>query len=346
MIFHLDGGYETVQYRQKSHLRLYYNNTSEHFPPHWHNDIEIIHVLKGKLVVRCLANSYTIHEGEILIICPTSIHEIFDEPSGVRFYIQANMSGFQFLSEMDTAYSILDPAVLITKDRFPEIFDRVRADIDNIRTIYRPEDDSRENPDPAMEDLQSVARTALPFMAETQIYTLLLDILSVVAVECRGQNGDTDSDIHPASSRNQRAMQDACKYISIHFSEPISLESVAEHEGFSKYHFERIFKQFTGMTFYQYVTKLRLSYAQQLLGDRGLSITEIALRSGFSGGSTFTRAFRQATGLTPSEFRDINEQIAPSFYDQKFLDRVKEINSELNDSTAASEKPEPDAGEV
>ena len=148
MIYHLDGGYETVQYRQKSHLRLYY---------------------------------YTIHEGEILIICPTSIHEIFDEPSGVRFYIQANMSGFQFLSEMDTAYSILDPAVLITKDRFPEIFDRVRADIDNIRTIYRPEDDSREKPDPAMEDPQSVARTALPFMAETQIYALLLDMLSLVA---------------------------------------------------------------------------------------------------------------------------------------------------------------------
>ncbi len=77
MIYHLDGGYETVQYRQKSHLRLYYNNKSEHFPPHWHNDIEIINVLKGKLVVRCLANSYTIHEGEILIICPTSIHPVF-----------------------------------------------------------------------------------------------------------------------------------------------------------------------------------------------------------------------------------------------------------------------------
>lgn len=326
MIFHLDGGYETVQYRQKSHLRLYYNNTSEHFPPHWHNDIEIINVLKGKLVVRCLANSYTIHEGEILIICPTSIHEIFDEPSGERFYIQANMSGFQFLSEMDTAYSIMNPAVLITKEQFPDIYDRVAADIDSIRQIYHPENDSNENSDSAAQDLQSVERTALPFMAETQIYTLLLDILSVVAVECRGQNGDTDSDIHPASSRNQRAMQDACKYISIHFSEPISLESVAEHEGFSKYHFERIFKQFTGMTFYQYVTKLRLSYAQQLLGDRGLAITEIALRSGFSGGSTFTRAFRQATGLTPSEFRDINEQITPLIYDPKFRDRIKELN--------------------
>lgn len=326
MILHLDGGYETVQYRQKSHLRLYYNNTSEHFPPHWHNDIEIINVLKGKLVVRCLANSYTIHEGEILIICPTSIHEIFDEPSGVRFYIQANMSGFQFLSEMDTAYSIMNPAVLITKEQFPDIYDRIAADIDSIRQIYHPENDSNENSDSAAQDLQSVERTALPFMAETQIYALLLDILSVVAVECRGQNGDADSDIHPASSRNQRAMQDACKYISIHFSEPISLESVAEHEGFSKYHFERIFKQFTGMTFYQYVTKLRLSYAQQLLGDRGLAITEIALRSGFSGGSTFTRAFRQATGLTPSEFRDINEQITPFIYDPKFRDRIKELN--------------------
>ena len=217
MIYHLDGGYETVQYRQKSHLRLYYNNKSEHFPPHWHNDIEIINVLKGKLVVRCLANSYTIHEGEILIICPTSIHEIFDEPSGVRFYIQANMSGFQFLSEMDTAYSIMNPAVLITKEQFPDIYDRIAADIDSIRQIYHPENDSNENSDSAAQDLQSVERTALPFMAETQIYALLLDILSLVAIECRGQNGDTDSDIHPASSRNQRAMQAACKYISIHF---------------------------------------------------------------------------------------------------------------------------------
>ena len=210
MIFHLDGGYETVQYRQKSHLRLYYNNTSEHFPPHWHNDIEIINVLKGKLVVRCLANSYTIHEGEILIICPTSIHEIFDEPSGERFYIQANMSGFQFLSEMDTAYSIMNPAVLITKEQFPDIYDRVAADIDSIRQIYHPENDSNENSDSAAQDLQSVERTALPFMAETQIYALLLDILSVVAVECLGQNGD------PSRLLAQPACDAGCMQIYIH----------------------------------------------------------------------------------------------------------------------------------
>ena len=125
------------------------------------------------------------------------------------------MSGFQFLSEMDTAYSIMNPAVLITKEQFPDIYDRVAADIDSIRQIYHPENDSNENSDSAAQDLQSVERTALPFMAETQIYALLLDMLSLVAIECRGQNGDTDSDIHPASSRNQRAMQDACKYISI-----------------------------------------------------------------------------------------------------------------------------------
>ena len=113
-------------------------------------------------------------------------------------------------------------------------------------------------------------------------------------------------------ANSQLAMQAACNFIAARFRESISLEMVAKQIGFSKFYFERLFKQFTNMSFYQYVIKVRLSYAQQLLADPNLSITEIALRSGFSGASSFARSFHKTTGLTPSTFRQMKQEISQS----------------------------------
>ena len=105
--------------------------------------------------------------------------------------------------------------------------------------------------------------------------------------------------------RNHQAIQQACGIVLSEFAEPISLDSVSERIGFSKYHFERVFKQVMHMTFYQYVTKVRISHSQLLLADASISITDIAIASGFSGSSAFSRVFRQETGKSPAEFRKI-----------------------------------------
>ena len=75
--------------------------------------------------------------------------------------------------------------------------------------------------------------------------------------------------------------------------------------GFSKFHFTRLFKQFSGLSFYKYVNKKRIERAEQLLINPSISVTEVALQSGFSSLSAFIRMFKLMKGCTPTEFRDL-----------------------------------------
>lgn len=70
-----------------------------------------------------------------------------------------------------------------------------------------------------------------------------------------------------------------CQYIDTSFRENLTLEQAAEIAGFSKYHFSRLFKEFTGITFQEYLTRQRIRHAEELLTDSKISITDIALAS-------------------------------------------------------------------
>ena len=87
--------------------------------------------------------------------------------------------------------------------------------------------------------------------------------------------------------------------------DPITLEMVSDIAGFSKYHFSRLFKQCSGYNFYDYLCYLRIKSAENLLIHPGVSITEIALQSGFTSLSTFNRIFKKIKNCTPSEYRNL-----------------------------------------
>ena len=91
-------------------------------------------------------------------------------------------------------------------------------------------------------------------------------------------------------------------YIEEHLSEHISLATLAQLARLSPYHFCRAFKQSFGVPPHRYHTKLRIERAKSLLEKRPLSVTEIGMSLGFSDTSSFTAAFRRATGLTPSAY--------------------------------------------
>ena len=96
-----------------------------------------------------------------------------------------------------------------------------------------------------------------------------------------------------------------CNYIDEHCTEDLSLDQVAKTAGFSKYHFTRLFKQFTNTTYYKYLNRKRIDHAMLLLSDPDIPVTEAALQSGFSSLSTFLRVFRSVKQCTPTEFRDM-----------------------------------------
>ena len=95
------------------------------------------------------------------------------------------------------------------------------------------------------------------------------------------------------------------EYISEHCTENLTLDSVASLAGFSKFHFSRLFKQFTNVSFYRFLNEKRISVAENLLIDLNNSVTDVAIQSGFSNLSSFIRMFKQIKNCTPKEFRNM-----------------------------------------
>jgi len=91
-------------------------------------------------------------------------------------------------------------------------------------------------------------------------------------------------------------------YIEDHLAEPISLATLAQLVRLSPYYFCRAFKQSFGMPPHRYHTGKRIERAKTLLAKPDPSVTDIGFTVGFSQTSSFTAAFRKATGLTPTAY--------------------------------------------
>ena len=92
-------------------------------------------------------------------------------------------------------------------------------------------------------------------------------------------------------------------YIAEHLAEEISIEELAGLVELSASHFAHVFKETTGMTPLQFVTRQRITRAQQLIRETSRSLIDIGLESGYSSPSHFAQVFRKVVGVTPTEFR-------------------------------------------
>jgi AraC family transcriptional regulator len=93
------------------------------------------------------------------------------------------------------------------------------------------------------------------------------------------------------------------EFIEEHLAEEISLASLAELVNLSLFHFARAFKQSFGVPPHRYHSARRMDRARSLLQRPALSVTQIGVQTGFRETSSFTRAFRRFTGVTPTEYR-------------------------------------------
>jgi len=100
--------------------------------------------------------------------------------------------------------------------------------------------------------------------------------------------------------RQLRKVED---YIAEHLSQEVSVESLAELVELSSSHFAHVFKETTGMTPLQFVTRQRITRAQQLIRETSRSLIDVGLEVGYSSPSHFAQVFRRVVGVTPTEFR-------------------------------------------
>ena len=103
--------------------------------------------------------------------------------------------------------------------------------------------------------------------------------------------------------KSGRIVKSAAEYISRHFSEDISLAVIADELHVNTSYLSTLFRQVTGITFKEYLNRVRVEEAARLLSNTDYSVMEIAVACGYRDQSYFTKVFKKMTGLTPKQYR-------------------------------------------
>jgi len=99
-------------------------------------------------------------------------------------------------------------------------------------------------------------------------------------------------------------IDNVCQYISQHLSDDLNVEKLSKVACFSKFHFHRIFTEYTGITVSKFILMARLKQASyQLVYQKELAIIDVALQANFENPESFSRAFKKVFAQTPSQFR-------------------------------------------
>jgi len=103
---------------------------------------------------------------------------------------------------------------------------------------------------------------------------------------------------------NRQLIDKAIDFIAANYTHELTLQQAADHVHMSKNYFCLLFKKFTGQNFIDYVIRLRIGKAKELLASPELKIYEVAERSGFGDVKYFSKLFKKTTGFSPMEYRD------------------------------------------
>ena len=236
-----------------------------HFPLHWHDYIEFEILLSGHGTHICNGRGYEISEGDVWLMSFCDFHAVtLDEPSLI---VQIGFNrGFLF-PELEARVATCGLCSKFDAETMKEV-----------RELCYALDREREN--------------KLPFLEVSQksIVNRLLVLL------LRSADGQSSTSASPAIGK-------VLSYIHEHFREELSMESLAEIHGFSPNYFGNLFRSSVGMSFRDYLNKVRLKYACALLSSSDLGTKEIAFSSGYRSVEYFLYVFKKNLSMTPSAYR-------------------------------------------
>ena len=150
----------------------------------------------------------------------------------------------------------------------------------------------------ALAMLQAVRKGASELYAETAAHWLVTHLLV-----CHQPNFSVSPRDRSPGVLSDRRLARVLEYISIHFADQLTLDSLSREAGISKFHFVKLFRQATGQTPHSFVTQVRLDEAKHLVLTTEMSIGEIASSCGYHRPTHFATAFSTRFGSTPSALR-------------------------------------------
>lgn len=281
----IDGDHEKVEYARGSSIRIWLNNMSYKFNAHWHSAVEIIMPIKDDFTVSIHNYDYILHPGDVIVIPPGELHELPAAPSGERMIFLFDIDVISKIKGFSSVLPFFTSALLISKDSAPDIVNDITSLLREMAEIY----------------VESAP------LWELSIYSKIINLFVIIGQNNMGSIMTIPSGTAAKQKEYMEKFNAVFTYMDKHYMEDLTLEEVAAIAGYSKYHFTRLFKQYSDTTFYDYLCIKRIKIAEDLLINPSLSITDVALRSGFPSISTFNRMFKKIKKCTPTEYRNMRD---------------------------------------
>ena len=240
--------------------------------PHSHSFSELVFIADGTGTVLCNGKEYPVGRGDLMIYGPGDVHceeSSVSDPMEVLFLAcdRIRISGIEDDRIIPAQFGCRfhgEPVYGILNTCFRELI----GELEGRELLYT-------------EIAQSIFRT------------LIMYVFRLV---------DTTHDIAPYIEMN-RIIDSATAFIERNFRKNLTLDSVAEACFTNKYYLSHLFSQVRKMTVWDYILERRVEEGKRLLAETGMTVAEVAEKSGFRDPGYFGRVFRKATGMNPSAYR-------------------------------------------
>ena len=244
---------------------------------HWHDDVELLLPLEGRLCYNVNGASVAVHQGQAIFVNARQMHFGYSADGADCRYVCVTFRPQLLWGNGEMARRFILP--ILSAAQLPYLLLDGGAAIGYIRRV-----DALYREQPEGYELLAVAALIALWR---ELYTLVRPRLEA----------------SPAADGNLLAVRQMLDYIRTHYPERITLERIAASGGVCRTQCCRLFRQYLGLTPNGYLNSFRLEKGMELLRSTNLSVTEIAVACGYSGSSYFAERFLQAKGCTPTQYR-------------------------------------------
>ena len=274
-VVNLNAFLETRTYGSDIPVNAFYA-TNNDFLAHWHIDVEMVLVCEGSIRIGVNQESKILYQGEMAIFRSTDIH----------YYDSKDMNSTIIVL-------IFRPELVESPGGWPEnyCFQPSFMDLDKTDGLIR---------EALFEIFQSVANEMQSNSAFFQLY-VKGKILELCALTLRHFPTSCIDAKEKSKLPDIQKIQFAIQYLENHYMHDISLADISNKSNLSIYYFSRLFTKFTGITFKEYLNRIRIEKAEQLIKANQKSIIDISFECGFNSVRTFNRTFKAIKGYPPSK---------------------------------------------
>jgi AraC-like DNA-binding protein len=254
--------------------------------PNWHDEMEII-CAEAEFTLYIGDKRYDADPKDVFFINPREIHYAFRKSYGPIRSIVFDLSLLKMIGENDE-HNLLIDSIIEQKKKF---ITKVERDSELYREMMS-----------FFKIIDECAYSRFELGAEK--YKMLSGLYSMMA-KCLEADHFEDSLEEKRSGMSY--VTNLLEYIDNHYDEPLTVKYLAKKFKLSEPYLYSLFKEYVGISPLQHINSTRLRESYRLL-EEGASVTDTAFATGFSDASYFIKFFKNATGQTPSKWKNKNKQ--------------------------------------